>query len=124
MKKKGFTLIEMLGVLVILSLLALLIAPVITKVVKNNKQRLYDVQIETIEKAAKDYATKNMDILPEEGATSAVTLGQLKKAGLVQMEIRNPITKELFSDDLVVEIRNTNHQYTYKVAEENGGVSQ
>lgn len=124
MKKDGFTLIEMLGVLVILSLLALLIAPVITKVVRNNKQKLYDVQIETIEKAAKDYATKNMDILPEEGSTSAITLGQLKKAGLVQMEIRNPITKELFSDDLVVEIRNTNHQYIYKVVEENGGESQ
>lgn len=120
MKQKGFTLIELLGVLIVLALLAALVIPVVTKTVKNNKQKLYNVQIEAIEKAAKDYAIKNIDTLPEEGEVLTITLGELKRDGFVEQEIRNPITKELFSDDLKIEIRRKDEQYSYTVIDENG----
>ena len=115
MKKCGFTLIEVLGTLVVLSLLALLITPVVSKTIKKNKERLYQVQIEKIEKAAGDYAIKNTDVLPEAGQTSEITLGEIKRAGFLPEEVRNPITKELFSDDLKIEISYGMNQYIYKV---------
>ena len=118
MNKKGFTLAELLGVITILAMLALLVTPVVTKTIKNNKQKLYNIQISEIEKAAYNYAIKNTYVLPEEGVTIVVTLGELKKEGLIDKEVRNPITKELFSDDLKIEIGNINNQYTYTVLDE------
>lgn len=117
MKKRGFTLAELLGVITVLAMLSLLITPVITKTIKNNKQKLYNIQIHEIEKAAYDYAIKNTDTLPEEGVTVIITLGELKREGLIGQEVRNPITKELFSDDLQIEIANRNNRYTYTVLE-------
>lgn len=125
MKKNAFTLTEVLGVLIILAFLALLVSPFVSKAVKNNKQKLYDIQIKEIERATKDYATKNIDVLPEEGKITILTLGQVKKGGSLPKEVRNPITKELFPDDLKIEIRNSRNQYTYKVITENTeGVQQ
>ena len=113
------------GVLIVLAILALLVTPVISKTIKNNKQKLYQVQIEMIEKAAKDYAVKNRDLLPEEGKAIIITLGELKKSGLIHEEIRNPITKELFSNDLKIQIGNSRNQYTYTVLEEEmNGIGQ
>lgn len=123
MKKNGFTLPEVLGVITVLALLALLIAPIITKVIKDNKQRLYNIQIKEIEKAAKDYALKNTDVLPEDGSSTIITLEEIKKGGYIQKDVRNPITKELFSDELKIEITNHYNQYTYTVLQETRGVS-
>ncbi len=118
MKKNGFTLLELMGVLIVLAILALLVTPVISKTIKNNKKKLYDIQIEVIEKAAKDYAIKNKDLLPEEGEAIIITLGELKKSGLIKEEVRNPMTKELFSNDLKIQIGNSHNQYTYTVLED------
>ncbi len=117
-KKKGFTLPEVLGTIVVLALIALLVTPVVSKTIKNNKKKLYDIQIKEIERAAKDYALKNLDILPEEGTAITITLEDLKMGGFIDTEVRNPITKELFSDELEIEIKNDNNQYTYTVLED------
>ena len=125
MKKRGFTLTEVLGVLTVLALLALLITPVISKTIKNNKQKLYNDQIKIIEKAAKDYTIKNTDVLPEEGTITYITLGEIKRSGVLQEEVRNPMTKELFPDDLQIKISFENNQYVYEVIEEeSSGIKQ
>ena len=125
MKNRGFTLAEVLGVITILALLALLVTPSVTKTIRKNKEKLYDIQIETIESAARDYAIKNTDLLPEEGNSLIITLGELKRGGFLKEEVRNPITKELFSDDLKIEIARVQGEYTYTVmAEEVEGVQQ
>lgn len=123
MKKNGFTLIEVLGVMIVLTLLALLITPVISKTIKDNKQKLYNIQIKKIETAAKDYSLKNKEVLPEEGRTTKITLGEIKRSGLLTDEVRNPITKELFSDDLLIEISYSNNQYVYNVIIEEKGTN-
>ena len=118
MKKNGFTLTEVLGTLTVLALLALLITPVIARTIKNNKQKLYNAQIKIIEKAAQDYAIKNTEILPDEGMVSYITLGEIKRSGVLQEEVRNPRTKELFPDDLQIQITLENNQYVYRVEEQ------
>ena len=53
MNKKGFTLVELLAVIIILSLLALLASTSVSKIVKDSKSDLYDTQINLIKSAYK-----------------------------------------------------------------------
>ena len=68
-KRKAFTLIELMSVLVIIGILTVILVPVINNTIKNNKQQLYDNQLKMIRLAAQNLATDNTYILPEEDAT-------------------------------------------------------
>ena len=48
MKEKGFTLIEIIAVIVVLSLILLIIVPNMTKTINNSKNKLNDTQKEMI----------------------------------------------------------------------------
>ena len=93
MKKRGFTLIELMGVLIILGVLSLIIIPIVSNVLKEQKQNQYDQQIANIELMAKNFGSDNLVILPsEDGESMDITLGQLKSMGYVEKNIINPIT--------------------------------
>ena len=53
--KKGFTLLELLAVIVILSILVVLAVPKVTDILRTSKQKTYETNKEVIEKAAKGY---------------------------------------------------------------------
>ena len=92
-KKQGFTLVELLGVIIILGVLALLIIPTIDKSLKAGKQKLYDNQIENIELAANSWALDNLFALPEnDDEYIIVELGQIKASWYIDKEIINPLT--------------------------------
>ena len=59
MKKNGFTLIELIGTIVILSVILMLIVPEVTKRVKDASKDADEKTIENIELAAKNYASDN-----------------------------------------------------------------
>src|SRR5574344_2677351 len=65
MNKKGFTLVELLGVIVILGVIASLTVPTITGIIKNNKEKTYNAQVNTIIDAAKNWSINNTDYLSE-----------------------------------------------------------
>ena len=52
MKKKGFTLIELIAVIVIMGLLLLIVLPATTRLMKENENKKYDEYYNLIEKAA------------------------------------------------------------------------
>ena len=68
MKKRGFTLTEVLGVIVILGLIALIIFPNINKSIKNSKQKLYNQQITLIEENARKWGVEHTAELPDSGS--------------------------------------------------------
>lgn len=71
--KKGFTLAELLGVIVILSLIALITVPAITDTLQNYKIKLCNTQLEEIISAAKTWGADNLVKLPSsEGQTKTV----------------------------------------------------
>lgn len=55
---KGFTLVELLGVLIVLAILAVITIPLVGEYIESSRQKAYDVEIKTIIKAAKEYYTK------------------------------------------------------------------
>lgn len=55
-KKKGFTLVELLAVIVILAILALIAVPNVSSLVRKSKTNMFCKKVESIEAAAKYYA--------------------------------------------------------------------
>ena len=89
MKKNGFTLIELIATIVILSLIALIVFPAITSMVKSSRDSAYDSQVNIIIKAAKAYYLNNVNSLPEEDPTapnSSVNIYDLVKQGYISDE--------------------------------------
>ena len=89
MKKKGFTLVELLAVIIILSLVLVIAVPSVNKYIKQSKEKAYNTQISTIIEAAQAYASTNLELLPNrENISVKVTLGQLKSSGLIKEEVK------------------------------------
>lgn len=116
MKNKGFTLVELVAVLVILGVIATIITPVIQKTLKANKENVYNIMVDQIKDYTKDYLAKNTNQLPDnEGEISTIKFINLKKEGLLQINIVNPITNNIISNESIVKVTKKNNNYTYEV---------
>jgi len=107
MNNKGFTLMELLAVIIILALLSLLVGTSVTSVLRNSKLKLYDTQIKLIETAVDAWKSDNIYKLPEPGNCAYITLGDLKAYGLLEENLNNPKTNEPFSNEMIIKIRKT-----------------
>jgi len=117
MKKKGFTLIEVLAVIVLLGLIALITVPIIRKTMKDSKQKLYEEQLIQIETGLKNWASSNIFLLPEDNDSIKLSLGQLKQSGFAEKEIKNPKNNKCFSNESILSITKYNNSYIYEVEE-------
>ncbi len=123
MKKTGFTLIELMATLVILGIVAFVVFPQVTKIINKNKQNAYKIQIEEIKKAAESWTLKKENIknLPvKEGEELTLTLGTLKRSGDLNLNIKNPVTKELFPNDMLIVIKRKLNNFVFEVKEDSG----
>jgi len=117
-KRKGFTLIEVLGVIVILLLLVLITTPIVINYLKKANKDAENVQEYTIKEAAKSWLSsrENISLTPvSSNECIEVTLRELKEQGYVDYDIKNPKNKELLSDDLTVVIRKEESELTYEI---------
>lgn len=104
MKQKGFTLVELLAVLIILAIIFVISVPLMTEILDQSKNTLYKKQIDTILDATYDYSLKNIANLPDINKINYITLGELKYEGMVDYDLTNPETTEKFEDELVISI--------------------
>lgn len=102
MNKKGFTLVELLAVIVLLGLIALIAAPAITGIIKQSKDSLSDSQKSSIELSAKNWATDNMSSLPADGDCIWVRLSTLQAEGYADLELKNPKTGEPMTACIII----------------------
>lgn len=121
-EKKGFTLIELIGVIAVIAVLALLITPIVTSVIDDSKENLYGNTLKNIELSTKDWFSNedNIEKLPSNFETCYISLGELKDAGVVDIDIKNSRTGELLDNNLYgVNITKNDKAYSF-TAYDNG----
>lgn len=105
MKKKAFTLVELLAVLVVLGVILGITIPIVTKSISSSKNSLYKDQEQIILRASINWAETNTDKLPtEENKTIALSLGYLKAEGFITGNLKNPKTGYLYPDNMIVNV--------------------
>lgn len=111
---------ELLGVIIILSLLAMVAILGVTRVVQNSKEELYETQIKSIKLAAETWGSENINELPANGECMYITLSTLKNFSLLDDTVIDSRTNDKLSDDLKIKISATsdkfnNINYIYEV---------
>lgn len=122
--KNGFTLIELLGVITILGIVAVITVPIFDSSINENKQSLYNTQLNQIIKGAKSYYSEHLNELPQTTGDEngvKIKLGDLQSEGYLPSDIENPITNEPFGpEELSVRvIRIGENQFEYEIIENN-----
>ena len=116
MKKNGFTLIEIIAVILILSLLIVLVVPNVQKTISNSKAKACDSIITSIEAAANGYVYLKTAIVDSEIANNGyfeIELIELQKEGLLKVNLKNPYTNEIISNTTKVKITKDGNVYNY-----------
>lgn len=118
MKNKGFTLIELIGVVVILGLLATFSIPALTKTFRDSADKQYEEYLKNIELAAENYfhSETNGDLT----TNYTITIGELVSSGYLKKEI-NPKTNTETPDSYIVIIsKNEDGTEKYELVESDG----
>lgn len=122
--KKGFTLVELLGVIVILCIIGMITVPLVQRTIIENNQKLCEDQVTSFERAARNYANKNVyqteTLITNSGGTYNITLSELQEEGFLQDgDIENPLTGENFNLNTGVNIKESNNQFSYEYDDPN-----
>lgn len=101
MKKKGFTLVELMAVIVILSIFALMAVPTITNTLKKQEEKAFDSYVETICMGTKTYMRHNATTYQtffDNKASTTVCLKDVVDNGYLTDNLKNPNTEKYDSN--------------------------
>ena len=119
--KSGFTLIEIIGVIIIIGIIAIITVPAISKYVNNSKEKTYITYEENMKVATENKVVECISgndkgcYLPESGEKKIVYLNELVESGYMD-SLKDPENDGFCSNELsYVEVTNTNGaNYEYK----------
>jgi type IV pilus assembly protein PilA len=118
MKRKGFTLVELLAVIAVLGLLIAIISPVVKKLINDSEDSLSKQQIEMIVGAAKRYMVDHGELLPEGSNKFAVYIKDLINDGVIDNdEVIDPKTRKEINGCVLVNYNENFNQYEYNFRE-------
>lgn len=96
MKNKGFTLVELIGVITLLGVIILICVPIVNTSIRNTKDKAYNGQVSII----------------VEGAKKWVVLKGPKNETSFNITIQELIDEALIEDDTVIDPRNDSNMIT------------
>ena len=118
--RKGFTLVEILAVIVIIGILAIIVVPSVTSYVTNTRSETYLAHEKTMEEAAQSYTVdcingQNPCSLPGKGNSKEIRLKELIEKEY-SSRLQNPQEKNSFCDEekSYVIITNDNDEYEFE----------
>lgn len=110
-KRKGFTLAELLAVIVILGIITSITVPIVTNQIDKYKTKVCVTQYDNILNAARSYAADNLVELSD---SDTVTLSDLDSKGYIDASsLKDPVTKETISSELQIHIVKIGKKYKY-----------
>ena len=118
--RKGFTLVELLAVIIILGIILLIIVPNVAGILNRSQERLNEEQIREIESAAKQWGLRNLSIKnnkPYKGdnVISNVTIDTLQKEGFLEnKDVRDLTDNSDVSLNTKICISYDNNQFIYE----------
>lgn len=112
--KKGFTLVELLGVIVVLSVIAVIITPIITGVLKQQRESLYNSQIKLVIDAARNYVMDNSDTLNINEYGITILTSDLYDKGYINRDVKDPRNGQAFDACVKVSWDYENEQNVYE----------
>lgn len=119
--KKGFTLVEILGVIVVLGVIGLIAFPIVNSTIKETKQNSYDAQIKMIVEAGQKWGVKNVEKLPDINETKYIKISELIEEGLIVKtkggKLINPIDDTEMTGCVKVSYLTDYNQYSYEYSE-------
>ena len=114
--KKGFTLVELIGVIIILALIMLLAVPPILNSIRSTRNELSDASKKIIYTAANLYVSENLNDFPKyDGNTFCVSIDTLSKKEYLPTIVYDSATGDEIPKDSLVEIKVENNNYTYNM---------
>ena len=115
-KRKGFTLVELLAVIVILAIILIIAVPGVLSIINKTKNSAYDRQLDMIKDSAKNYVTANTVTWTGENPRSTlVTLDMLQSGGYLDKKIVDPRDKKEILCANVLVTKDNKNKITYDV---------
>lgn len=114
---KGFTLVELLGVIIVLALIVTLIVPQTKKIIDQAKQKTYEDQVKRIETSAREWGVDNASALPEDETVAPlpITISKLQEDGyLAKGDIVDQRTNTNMTGCVIVYYDGNYNQYVYE----------
>ena len=119
MFKKGFTLVELIGVVIILALISLLAFPTILNSIRNTKSQLSAVSKEILYSAASSYVSNNLNDFPKKnGNTFCVTLESLVQNEYLPTKVYDSVTGEEIPLSNIIEVKYEQDRFNYNINNE------
>ena len=118
-KSHGFTLVELLGVIIILAFLAFLVSEVIINNINDTNNKMENLAIDTIISSAREYVSKNPNEFPK-------VIGDIYYLTYEELVVENLINDDMLPkldsvEDLkskFIQIEYNGNNYTYTLVEE------
>lgn len=119
MKKSGFTLIELIGIVVIIGLILLVAVPTINSVIEQGEENKKQEALNNIYMATENYLMANYDeysSLDNIGASEYIYVMDLINQQYMDIDELNPNDDESFdSKDVVKVTRNEDNTFSYEL---------
>ncbi|MBQ8872233.1 MAG: BspA family leucine-rich repeat surface protein [Bacilli bacterium] len=114
--RKGFTLVELIGVVILIGLIALIAIPSVDYIITKTKNNAYNRTKDTLKDGLRNWVTDNKELIYEDGEEIIVTLADLKEQGYIEYEIKNPKTSTCLANTMQFKITRVkdNEKDTYE----------
>ena len=119
-KKNGFTLVELIAIILVLSIIMTISFTSLSKTIENSNNQKYDTLIKNIETACENYVNlpgiyRNVDSAINSNGSYEVTMNDLINASVIDEIPINPKNNNKMQNGKIIVTKNSNNELVYKV---------
>ena len=119
-KKNGFTLVELIAIILVLSIIMTISFTSLSKTIENSNNQKYDTLIKNIETACENYVNlpgiyRKVDSAINSNGSYEVTMNDLINASVIDEIPINPKNNKKMKNGKIIVTKNSNNELVYKV---------